>query len=293
VQGSHGIKMLGSGSTIYNIGALTGSVMGIEDAGGNNLIVNAGEVTGANIGIIVQPIAGRAGTDSSVFNFGEVHADNNGIFANSNNNLVVNYGLVEIDERGAGNQFDTGVEFYAQARGGMLFNYGEIDGGNGRGVTGAQDVLNHGRIAGDVLLDTTDDLYFGLFGWVVGDVEGRAGDDRLVGGFYQDTLHGGGGADLVQGARGWDNLDGGRDSDILVGGPGRDEFSFQVGSGKDTLWDFENNRDTLILDRDLVRSGLTAEIVGGDLTLAFGTGDTLVVSGITSVAQLLNDIVLV
>jgi serralysin len=160
-------------------------------------------------------------------------------------------------------------------------------------VAWAKHVLNHGRIAGDVLLDKTNDLYFGLFGWVVGDVRGRAGDDRLVGGFYQDTLLGGGGADLIQGAKGWDNLGGGRGDDVLVGGPGRDTFLFQAGSSSDTVWDFEDNRDTIILGRDLVRSGVTADVVEGDLALAFGTGDALVVSGVTSVAQLFNDIVFV
>jgi hypothetical protein len=79
VHGRDGIDMTGSGSAIYNIGALAGSITGISDLGGNNQIVNAGEVTAGNTGISVQPLAGRTSTSTPVFNFGVIHAEDNGI----------------------------------------------------------------------------------------------------------------------------------------------------------------------------------------------------------------------
>lgn len=63
---------------------------------------------------------------------------------------------------------------------------------------------------------------------------GGAGNDRLCG----DSTYGGSGADLLNGGAGNDTLD---------GGGGRDIFSFDWGSGKDTILYFQPGEDMIDL----------------------------------------------
>ena len=67
------------------------------------------------------------------------------------------------------------------------------------------------------------------------------------------------------------------------------------------MTDFENNRDTLVLDRDLWGgAALTAEqaldyahVEGGDIVFDFGGGDTLRIKGMTDIAALADDLAFV
>lgn len=148
------------------------------------------------------------------------------------------------------------------------------------------------------------------------DIDGRAGNDTLKGGSGNDTIDGGRGKDKINGGSGADEIDGGKSkdvidgskgndtikggagndvikggsgkdviegeagNDILRGNAGRDEFHFGKRDGDDTVKDFRNNVDTLVLDDSLWRGDLTkkqvmkrfGEQVDDDFVLTFKTG---------------------
>ncbi|WP_017715812.1 DUF4347 domain-containing protein [Kamptonema formosum] len=62
-----------------------------------------------------------------------------------------------------------------------------------------------------------------------------------------DTLLGLSGSDILRGGDGNDRLDGGLDSDILTGNAGRDQFVLTKVSGGDTITDFTDGEDSLVL----------------------------------------------
>jgi Ca2+-binding RTX toxin-like protein len=73
-------------------------------------------------------------------------------------------------------------------------------------------------------------------------VDGRDGNDTLLGGADRDTLLGGNGNDRVAGGEG---------NDSLTGGAGKDDFVFDVAPGDanaDVVVDFASRRDRLLLD---------------------------------------------
>ncbi len=82
---------------------------------------------------------------------------------------------------------------------------------------------------------------------------GGTGDDRLAGHSGADELHGGAGQDVLKGGAGADRLIGGEGDDKLFGGRGADTFVFRENSGCDTIFGFDNGRDTI----DLTSFGLT------------------------------------
>ena len=140
-------------------------------------------------------------------------------------------------------------------------------------------------------------------------VKGRAGDDTLLGGGGRDRLKGNAGDDTLRGGPGRDVLKGGRDDDRLFGGAhrdrldgqagddrltgggGADRFIFRDGGGHDTITDFTDDLDVIVV-RDL---GDAAEILdhatqrGADVLFDFGGGDTLTVLG-TTIGALSDDI---
>lgn len=137
-------------------------------------------------------------------------------------------------------------------------------------------------------------------------LRGGLGDDRLRGGPGQDTLWGSDGDDALIGGMGQDALKGGEGNDILrgnkgndtlKGGNGADRFVFVKGDEGDTVIDFEDNIDTLVLDESLWCGGLTkAEVLerfgaelGGSIVLDFGH-DELTIDGVDNLEDLRNDI---
>ncbi|MEO8531710.1 MAG: calcium-binding protein, partial [Deltaproteobacteria bacterium] len=110
-------------------------------------------------------------------------------------------------------------------------------------------------------------------GGAVGDV--LVSIEGLIGSAFNDTLIGDAGAN---------RLDGGAGDDILSGAAGADVFVFAIGSGSDTITDFEAGIDHLALDDALWfgESGTLADILsahsvvdGADLVLTFAGGETL------------------
>ncbi len=79
-------------------------------------------------------------------------------------------------------------------------------------------------------------------------MDGGYGADTLQGGEGNDTLRGGTGNDLLYGEYGNDVMDGGAGDDYLSGGTGAgngdDRYLFNVGSGRDTIYDLDTNLNT-------------------------------------------------
>ena len=67
---------------------------------------------------------------------------------------------------------------------------------------------------------------------------GRGGNDKISGLAGNDTLRGDGGNDTITGGAG---------DDRMTGGTGADTFVFALGSGADTVTDFEKSRDHIDL----------------------------------------------
>jgi Ca2+-binding RTX toxin-like protein len=72
-------------------------------------------------------------------------------------------------------------------------------------------------------------------------LEGRAGDDKLLGTRAPDTILGGVGNDFIRGAGRGDSLSAGRGNDALVGDAGRDRL--RAGKGEDALFARDHQRD--------------------------------------------------
>jgi Ca2+-binding RTX toxin-like protein len=104
---------------------------------------------------------------------------------------------------------------------------------------------------------------------------GNAGDDTLIGGNGTDFLVGSAGDDLLNGDNGSDTLTGGLGTDILTGGNGEDIFVFASGEGIDTITDFKLGTDQIGLTEGLTFGNLSFsgnEILMGSDVLAVLTG---------------------
>lgn len=181
-----------------------------------------------------------------------------------------------------------------------------LGGGNGN------DVLS-GNAGPDVLRGNAgNDLLSGNAGSDL--LEGGLNNDRLNGGLGHDTLMGGDGHDRLNGNNGFDwlegesgndtlagntgndTLDGGTDDDLLLGGKGADTFIFS--SGQDVIGDFQNEIDTLVLDRALVGGtdvtvqdlAQYATVTESGMVLDFENGNSLTLDGISSINVLTNDL---
>lgn len=136
-------------------------------------------------------------------------------------------------------------------------------------------------------------------------VSGYAGDDLLYGGNGEDYLNGASGDDILFGGADDDLLRGGKGSDEITGGAGNDElwggengvndgtsdtFFFGIGSGSDSIADFEVGvdivalSDLLVDEEDDVLSALSDSNEGAVLDLsAFNgqVGDSILFTGVT------------
>lgn len=129
-------------------------------------------------------------------------------------------------------------------------------------------------------------------------LSGDGGANRLQGRFGSDTLNGGNGNDALGGEGGNDTLIGGRGNDDLFGGSGNDRFVFANGDQQDRIFDFADNVDTIVLNRNFGLDGLSAQqvvnafasVVGSNAVFDFGGGDILTVGGVTNTQLLVNDI---
>ncbi|WP_145991902.1 calcium-binding protein [Neptunicoccus cionae] len=126
-------------------------------------------------------------------------------------------------------------------------------------------------------------------------LNGDGGDDRLDGGGGNDVLKGGNENDSLFGGGGNDLLNGGKGNDVMKGGGGKDTFVFA--SDRDTIKDFEDDKDIVEFSKSLVKGGLTIRDLSkmvderkDALIFDFGSGDRLVVEGIGSFSDFRDDI---
>ncbi len=121
-------------------------------------------------------------------------------------------------------------------------------------------------------------------------LSGTSVSEYLTGGIGNDTINGYAGNDLLLGQDGADNLNGGIGNDTLNGGigndylngdVGNDTYQFAIGSGSDTISDYDTvagNSDTVVFS-GVASTALTAlERIGNNLVLRYGTSDQLTVS---------------
>jgi subtilisin-like proprotein convertase family protein len=140
--------------------------------------------------------------------------------------------------------------------------------------------------------------------WIYGargndNIRSGPGSDRLFGGAGNDTLRGDGKRDVISGGDGNDLIDGGAGDDKLSGGRGQDLFEFRPGFGRDTITDFRDNQDTLVLAEAIWGGGLTvaeviatyASVQGGMVLFDFGD-DEILIESVASTAAFLDDITL-
>lgn len=136
--------------------------------------------------------------------------------------------------------------------------YGGIGNKTPVGAAGEKDCLCGGK---------GDDLLFGNEG--EDQLCGKEGDDTLCGGKDNDTLAGGVGDDWLSGDKG---------NDTLMGGEGRDRFFLNTENGTDTIIDFEDNLDKLVLAENLTYSQLKLTSVNGNTKISFAeTGEVLAI----------------
>jgi Ca2+-binding RTX toxin-like protein len=120
-------------------------------------------------------------------------------------------------------------------------------------------------------------------------VRGGAGADNLAGGEGDDRLAGGRGNDRLVGDEGDDRLGGGRGNDRFVGGGGADTVIIgnETRNGRaetDTVFGYDEDAGDVI---DLSAAGglLGSTAAGGNLVVSLNGGDTLIIRGVTSVAD--------
>ena len=134
---------------------------------------------------------------------------------------------------------------------------------------------NKGEAAGDTFFE-------------IENIHGSEHADALAGNALVNTIWGAGGNDRLIGRAG---------NDILVGGAGADDFQFARNYDRDTVNDFENNVDELLIHKNLGVSTVAQVIAkgaqsGADVLFNFGLDDILVVKNMT-LAALQDDIVLI
>jgi serralysin len=161
---------------------------------------------------------------------------------------------------------------------------------------GQDDIIQGWAKFGDQSTDLSDQLIGGG-----GNDELSGGDDRdqLEGGDGDDTLSGGLGDDRLSGGDGADRLSGDEGDDKLSGGSGRDRFEFSRDYDMDTITDFKDDVDTIVLDG--TRLGVTsktdalsrATVVDGNTVFTFDTGDVLIVENIADPTLLRDDLAIV
>ncbi|MGD9861786.1 MAG: calcium-binding protein [Pseudodonghicola sp.] len=110
-------------------------------------------------------------------------------------------------------------------------------------------------------------------------LNGGGGDDILSGGLLRDVLIGSAGRDDIDGGGGNDVLRGGRGADVLIGGIGNDRLSggtladrfvFGQGDGNDTILDFGDGADRIVIEDGAESfADVTVEDAGADTIVRF------------------------
>jgi Ca2+-binding RTX toxin-like protein len=116
----------------------------------------------------------------------------------------------------------------------IVNNSGTITGGASSAAISsaraADNIINSGRISGNIYVYGGDDFLDSRTGYLNGLVFGGDGNDTLLGGLGADNLSGQNGNDLLDGGDGADLLNGGDGNNTLLGGLGADNLRGEAGS---------------------------------------------------------------
>ena len=141
----------------------------------------------------------------------------------------------------------------------------------GNAVNGTVDLNGDG----DVIFTPTSD-FSGSFEYTTSDTAGNEstaatatvnmnGGDAIVGSAFDDVLIGGAG------------------NDVFTGGDGNDAFAFTPGSGDDAITDFTIGSDFMVLADGMSVANFVEQ--GSDTLVNFDTGDSVLLVGVTGVAD--------
>ena len=191
---------------------------------------------------------------------------------------------------------DSYLEFTAEADGEYYvgvssfdnFNYDPVNGSDSEGFSSGDydlaisvfDGINGTEGADNLNGGDESDFIRGLDGndTLVGNGDkdnllGSLGNDVLTGGDGDDLLQGGDGFDVLRGGQGNDTLGGGTGQNNLYGGQGNDIFA--IGEGEDTVFDFQDGNDKLLLTGSLDFVAFEdLSISAGDTGTTIGSSDT-------------------
>ncbi|WP_281275411.1 calcium-binding protein, partial [Azoarcus indigens] len=109
---------------------------------------------------------------------------------------------------------------------------------------------------------------------------GNLGNDKLYGGTGSDALYGGEGDDSLYGGDHGDVLDGGAGNDLLSGDAGSDTYLLRLGSGNDTIYNYDTaaattNTDTIRFEDLASTSPIRLLRSGNDLVIAYSDTDSV------------------
>ena len=99
-------------------------------------------------------------------------------------------------------------------------------------------------------------------------VTGGSGADHITGNGSVNTLLGMGGADTLEGGANLDWINGGTGTDSLSGGGDTDVFVFGTADGSDTITDFQDGSDSLVMG---AFTAVTIQDAGANTVLIYGT----------------------
>jgi hypothetical protein len=114
------------------------------------------------------------------------------------------------------------------------------------------------------------------------ELDGTAGDNRLIGGAHDNVFRGLAGNDVLDGGLGDDQLDGGPGDDTLIGGKGNDWYIYHSSDlgGHDTISDKLGSTDRLRFDGfGLGEVILASQGENGELILDLADGGSITVDG--------------
>lgn len=114
---------------------------------------------------------------------------------------------------------------------------------------------------------------------------GLSGNDTLMGEGGDDWLYGSSGEDILMGGDGTDRFFGGNDADTMTGGGDRDIFYFGASEGADTITDFDQDGNDVLVYQ--AASGATQL---SDLTIVQSGDDVLIING-TNILTIENQLV--
>ena len=112
-------------------------------------------------------------------------------------------------------------------------------------------------------------------------IQGTLANDTLRGDEGNDYMVGNAGNDILYGEAGNDILYGGEGDDQLYGGEGDDTYVFNKGDGNDTIYDEQGN-NIVKFGEGIGKEDLTFAFTGSNLSIKYGSSDTVTVNGYTN-----------